>query len=49
MARPGSKNPDYDEDMYPDEHSTFMHVFHDRRDEGRRTEPTSFQEDDHGR
>lgn len=39
MARPGSLNPDYNENLFPDERSTFMHVFHDRRDEGRRHTP----------
>ena len=39
MARPGSVNPDYNEDLFPDDRSS--HLFHDRRDEGKRTTPIS--------
>lgn len=43
MARPGSLNPDYNENLFPDASSRFMHeptIFHDRRTEGRRHTPT---------
>jgi hypothetical protein len=42
MAKPGSPNPDYDEKNFPDERSMFVHVFHDRRDEGRRNTPSEY-------